>query len=250
MYASSSGGRMYSRTVQPRYPDEYSASTRDVLGELVTGLKKLGFNGYCLTIEEPATLHERRRFVLSSDQNWLTHYYEKNFAAEDPVLLAARRSHGAFSWTSGSDEPSLMSPRSAVLRAADDFGYKNGLTMSHHLGRLGLAVLSATVDVHESPMRLLQEQEQRDLRVLLEKSTDAVLQDWHHEQDQLPQLTGREHQILRLSALGKSSEQIAGQLNVAEVTIRFHLKAARAKLKASNKTEAVAKAIAMGLIQL
>lgn len=241
---------MYSQTVQPRYPDEYSSSTQDVLGELVAGLKKLGFNGYCLTIEEPATLHERRRFVLSSDQGWLTHYYEKNFAAEDPVLLAARRSHGAFSWTSGTDEPSLMSPRSAVLRAADDFGYKNGLTMSHHLGRLGLAVLSATVDVHESPMRLLQEQEQRDLRVLLERSTEGVLNDWQHDRDDVPSLTGREHQILRLSALGLSSEQIASQLNVAEVTVRFHLKASRKKLSAANKTEAVAKAIALGLIQL
>lgn len=241
---------MYSQTVQPRYPDEYSSSTQDVLGELVAGLKKLGFNGYCLTIEEPATLHERRRFVLSTDKAWLSYYYKNNFAAEDPVLLAARRSHGNFVWSSGTNEPSLMSSKSVVLRAADDFGYKNGLTMSHHLGRLGLAVLSATVDVHESPMRLLQDQERRELRVLLEKSTEAVLQDWRHDQEQLPQLTGREHQILRLSALGLSSEQIAGQLNVAEVTIRFHLKAARRKLKASNKTEAVAKAIAMGLIQL
>ncbi len=241
---------MYSQTVQPRYPDEYSASTRGLLGDLVAGLGKLGFNGFCLTIEEPATLHERKRFVLSSDQDWLAHYYQQNFAAEDPVLLAARRAHGDFAWSSDADEPALMSPRSAVLRAADDFGYKNGLTMSHHLGRLGLAVLSATVDVRESPKRLLRDEECRDLRVLLERSTQGVLQDWQHDRDALPSLTGREHQILRLSALGMSSEQIATQLNVAEVTVRFHLKASRKKLQAANKTEAVAKAIALGLIQL
>jgi len=61
-------------------------------------------------------------------------------------------------------------------------------------------------------------------------------------------LTETETQVLELAAQGFTDRQIGRQLFLAESTVRFHLQRLKSMLGAKSRTEAVAKAIRMGIL--
>jgi len=63
------------------------------------------------------------------------------------------------------------------------------------------------------------------------------------------QLSDRELQVLRLLAAGKSNQQIAEELVVALATVKKHVGHILGKLAAANRTQAVARARALGLLR-
>ena len=63
-------------------------------------------------------------------------------------------------------------------------------------------------------------------------------------------LTGREGEVLRLLAQGKTNKEIAHLLTISERTVKFHVRSVFAKLGAANRTEAVALAAQRGLVEL
>jgi DNA-binding CsgD family transcriptional regulator len=62
------------------------------------------------------------------------------------------------------------------------------------------------------------------------------------------QLSGREHQVLRLIADGLPSKQIASALGISERTVKFHATSLLRKLEADNRAQAVALAAQRGLL--
>jgi DNA-binding NarL/FixJ family response regulator len=63
-------------------------------------------------------------------------------------------------------------------------------------------------------------------------------------------LTPRESDVLQLLADGLPNRAIAARLGISEETVKFHLAAVFGKLGASNRTDAVRKAIARGLVAI
>jgi DNA-binding NarL/FixJ family response regulator len=61
-------------------------------------------------------------------------------------------------------------------------------------------------------------------------------------------LTGREKGVLRQLMLGLSNKKIAGEFNLAEGTVKTHVKSILAKLHARSRTEAIAIAHRRGLL--
>jgi len=64
----------------------------------------------------------------------------------------------------------------------------------------------------------------------------------------LPELTRREREVLRLLADGLSNEEIGKQLFISAETVRTHVRKAMAKLDADTRTQAVARALRHHLI--
>ena len=62
-------------------------------------------------------------------------------------------------------------------------------------------------------------------------------------------LSARELECLQLAAKGLSSKQIGQALGIGERTVHFHLGHVLSKFGASNRQQAIAKAVAAGLIQ-
>ncbi|MGG1945977.1 helix-turn-helix transcriptional regulator [Trinickia sp. NRRL B-1857] len=62
-------------------------------------------------------------------------------------------------------------------------------------------------------------------------------------------LSNRECEVLRWAAEGKTSYEIGMILGLTERTINFHIARSIVKLGASNKTNAVVKAMQRGLIE-
>lgn len=63
-------------------------------------------------------------------------------------------------------------------------------------------------------------------------------------------LTAREAQVLALVADGLSNRAIAARLGVSDETVKFHLASVFGKLGASNRTDAVRRALRRGLVPL
>jgi DNA-binding NarL/FixJ family response regulator len=63
-------------------------------------------------------------------------------------------------------------------------------------------------------------------------------------------LTSRETQVLELVAAGLSNRAVAARLGVSDETVKFHLASIFGKLHASNRTDAVLRALRRGLIPL
>lgn len=66
----------------------------------------------------------------------------------------------------------------------------------------------------------------------------------------LEPLTAREVQVLELMAEGLSNKGIAARLGISDQTVKFHVAAISGKLGASNRTDAVRRAVRHGLITL
>lgn len=62
-------------------------------------------------------------------------------------------------------------------------------------------------------------------------------------------LSDRELEVLQCLAKGQTTIQIGSQLFISENTVKTHIRHILEKLEASNRTEAVSKALQMGLIQ-
>ncbi len=63
-------------------------------------------------------------------------------------------------------------------------------------------------------------------------------------------LTPREHEVLQLLAQGLANKEIAHRLGVSDHTAKFHVNEILARLGAQSRTEAVVRAVKLGLITL
>ncbi len=70
------------------------------------------------------------------------------------------------------------------------------------------------------------------------------------EADHPDALTGRERQVLRLLAQGRSNHGIADALYISEGTVKFHVSAILGKLGAKNRTEAVLAGMRRGMVRV
>lgn len=68
------------------------------------------------------------------------------------------------------------------------------------------------------------------------------------QEPSLSRLTQRELSVLKIASDGKTAEEIASALGLRMETVRTHFKKARTKLRARNRTHAVAEAMRQLLI--
>jgi DNA-binding NarL/FixJ family response regulator len=73
----------------------------------------------------------------------------------------------------------------------------------------------------------------------------------HRRDDDLHEpLTARELEVLEHLAAGLSNKTIAARLGISDQTVKFHVASITGKLGVTNRTEAVRRALRLGLIAL
>lgn len=220
---------------------------RSCLGQLVGSL---GFDHFACGVmdfngqgQAPSV-----RLISAYPIDWQAHYDASGYFTQDLVISHTLRDRKPIPmvWpTPGTLDDAI---HDQIFAEASDFGMRSGLTVSCQ-GASQIGVLSVSSDQHHH--RIKQEMARALGTVQL---LACYLQEvWNGMTEcvkpyQTSKLSPRELECLHWAAVGKTSWEIGNILKIAERTVVFHIGRAVEKLEVSNRRQAVAKAITLGLI--
>lgn len=222
-----------------------AGSEQQLFTRIADFAKKLGFEYCCYGIRVPLPVSKPTVAIFDTyPAGWMKHYQDSNFLQIDPTVREGMNSTGLIVWP---DAPPEDSPK--LWEDAHDFGMAVGVAHSSWAARgvYGLLTISRPSDP-------LTPSEIDDLT--LQTSWLANITHTMMSQFLVPKLapeanvmlTPREREVLCWTGEGKTSCEIGQILNISERTVNFHVNNILFKLSATNKVQAVVKAIAMGLI--
>jgi len=223
------------------------------LGDLKTTLvevqKQLNFSYILYGIRLSHTLTNISHFIVSNyPDKWFDRYDQKGYIKIDPVVKHCAASQEPFCWDRFSEfkEPLIK----AFVKDAANSGLVGGVSigMHKHNGEVGIFSLAANhvvkINSDDYCSAVL------CLTVLQPYVHEAISRlSFHYKKmTKKPKLTQREQECLIWAAEGKKSHEISIILSISEATVVFHLKNAIEKLDVINRSQAIAKAILLGII--
>lgn len=241
------GGEDLSASLHSGFFEDIPAGLRseEVFLSIETEARKLGFE-YCahgLRLPVPVT-KPRTTYFSNYDPEWQERYEAQNYLSIDPTIAHGMRSTEPALWT---NEFFALAPQ--LWQEAQSYGLRHGVAQSHRdaggtYSMLVLARSQEPISTVESRSLFPQlEQLTRASHGAMKASCDTP--DWVSTR---VELTEREIEVLRWTADGKTSAEIAEILGISERTINFHVNTATSKLGACNKTSAVVRAAMLGLM--
>jgi DNA-binding CsgD family transcriptional regulator len=209
------------------------------------GLHNSAYIGFNL----PTPRAERPLLATSYSAEWQKHYAQSSFIDIDPIVRSGFGGFLPVDWSEiDRGDPIVRKFFGEALEL--DVG-SQGLSLPMR-GRYGeFALFTVTWNGSHPEWLKIKEALLRDLMVLAWNFHAAALRSCGVELDEKKiRLPPREASCLRWKALGKTDEDIARILSISPHTVRFHLEASRSRLNTTNTTHTVAKALALGLINL
>ncbi len=229
----------------------YSVAIASTADELVTrmghAVRQLGCEHFLLGVEvrKPA-LQPAQHVASGYPLSWQRRYAEQGYIAVDPTIAYCQHHTTPLIW----QDTMYRGQSTQLLEEARSFGLSHGLSVGVHGTDATKSMISLARDrpIDQAPG------EQQEL---VEAAT--VLAACAHVAAsrlivpslltaQTPQLTPREHACLGLVMQGKSNSVISDLLRISEPTVAFHIKNVMRKLGVATRLQAVAKAVALGLV--
>lgn len=220
-------------------PDE-----RQLFDRIARLAKQLGFEYCCYGIRVPLPVSNPSVAIFDTyPTGWMKHYQESRFIDVDPTVREGMTSSQLIVWP----EAKTNAPR--LWSEAHDFGLKVGVAHSSWAahGVYGLLTMARHADAlttNETGDLTLQASWLANLSHSL--MSEFVVPKMAPEANVV--LTPRECEVLCWTGEGRTAFEIGEILNISERTVNFHVNNLLLKLDATNKVQAVVKAIAMGLI--
>jgi DNA-binding CsgD family transcriptional regulator len=227
---------------------ERAKSSNELRVEMYRFAKEMGFEHFCyaLTIHTPS-LKSRQYIISGFPQEWVERYVSRDYFKIDPLVRHAQNSTLPAIWT---DQMLHDTKATAFWDEALAFGLAAGLSFSVHeqLGVTGIFSLARDkpLDMSGADLAALVGRAQMFASLLHHAVARIDLPKLLPEQS--VQLTARERECLRWAADGKTSWEIGQILSIAERTVVFHVNNVIQKLGASNKTQAIVRAVALKLV--
>jgi len=187
-----------------------------------------------------------RNFPAGWERGW------ERFGSFDPYYRACFDGTLPFDWTEVQGREGLHPFERQAWRYLADFGLSRGMTIPVHLPGGRFAVVSAIVDRTAANWGDIRDQSRETMFHLTHLFHKTVHEKGFENQIvvALPvRLSPREIECLRWAAGGRTAQDVAHILGRSVETVRLHLKNAMNKLGANNRTQAVAKATQLGLLQ-
>ena len=219
-------------------------TSQDVYSELQRQTQLLEFDYFSLCVRHPVPFTRPKLSVETSyPQAWMQHYQAENYFAIDPVLKAENFIQGHLPWND-----KLFRDATVLWDAARDHGLRKGISQCLMLPNHAMGFLSVSRTSLFGKMMSDDEIELR-LQTLVQLSLLALTR----LEDQMvlaPEMkfSKREREILKWTAEGKTSAEIAMILSISENTVNFHQKNMQKKFNAPNKTQIARYAAATGMI--
>jgi len=210
-----------------------------------------GFDYFIYGARFPSSLVKPFVLIVSGyPDEWRQRYVEQNYIAQDPTVRHCVNSVRPLIWDEVATGIDVSEGDRRFMEEARAFGLSGGASMPAHGGNGEVAMLSVC---SELDMGRIRGQIVRALPELF------LLTAYVHEaagklvsEGKLPfrreELTDRERECLLWAAEGKTSWETAHILGISERTVNFHLQNVAAKLNVTSRQQAIARAVAQGLI--
>lgn len=222
-----------------------SDSEHQLFQIIVSLAAELGFD-YCAYGLRLALPLSNPKIVKKSNYPtaWQAQYQTKNYCAIDPTVKHALRSPQPILWTDG-----LFASTAEFWEEARSFGLRYGWAQSMRdvHGATGMLTLARS----DEPLSETEIAAKAFKMAWLTQNAHIAL-----SRRLLPKLlpeadtklSNREIAVLRWTADGKTSGEIASIMKITERTVNFHISNAATKLNAANKTSAAVKAAMLGFL--
>ncbi|MFS1286784.1 MULTISPECIES: autoinducer binding domain-containing protein [Pseudomonas] len=222
-----------------------AADTEEFRVIAMRALHELGFDFFAYGMCSVTPFMRPRTSIYSNyPEHWVQRYQGENYALIDPTVKHSKLSPATILWTNElfRDSPQFWSE-------ARDSGLCHGLAQPsfNAQGRVGLLSLA-----RRSKAISLEEFE------ALKPVTKAFAIAAHEKISELEsddsvfnaqvEFSGRECDVLRWTADGKTSEEIGVIMGVCTDTVNYHHRNIQRKIGASNRVQAVSYAVALGYI--
>lgn len=179
-------------------------------------------------------------------KGWAELSDQKDFAANSPVVAAARSRISSFTWLDTKSARHWTAAEQAVMDSAFAWGWRDGFVLPIH----GPGGYFATVSM-ASPQRDLDLRPEQRVRLqmiaMLAHERCLVLAGLDPRESRYDTMSTRELECLRWVADGKTDWEIGLILSISAATVKFHVDGARKKLRARNRAQAVARLVLAGL---
>ncbi len=212
---------------------------------IAAAARGLGFE-FCvhgLRLPLPIT-KPRTAFFSNYPPAWLQRYHEQNYIEIDPTVSHGMRSSDAVVW-----DDAFFAGAKQMWEEARAYGVRYGWAQSRRDSEGSYSMLIVARSQGEITPAELERIEPR-LQWLVHTSHHAMkMACAGSDVVSAPiELSDREIDVLRWTAEGKTSAEIATILDISERTVNFHVNSVVAKLGATNKTSAAVRAAMLGLI--
>jgi DNA-binding CsgD family transcriptional regulator len=186
---------------------------------------------------------------------WVQTYDRRAYIEVDPRVQAVLETPMPVIW----DQRTFRGKSAATdrfLDAALSYGIASGVAIPVHDSRNHASMMALSSDIPLYDESRLTHVNNRLGEIVLfaqclhEIFTAAILQLGISPLSRGASLSGRERECLTLASRGLTSEDIAGRLEITTRTVQFHFDSIRSKLSASNRQEAIAKAMQLRIISL
>lgn len=202
------------------------------------------FGGVVPNADTPRSEINSRILIQRMPNEWMKRYNERDYVFRDPIISYLQAARAPFSW----DEAYELCPHPEDVRLIDGEAREFGLRHGHVVpvptldGRI-TAISFGGLDAETGD-------EARDaLTFAASYAVGRLLHVPRETPDMEVRVTPREIDCLLWAAEGKSDWDIATILGISRPTVLKHIRSARDKLDAVNRTHAVVKAMRWRLIK-
>jgi LuxR family transcriptional regulator, quorum-sensing system regulator SolR len=232
---------------QDAYQQFSAAENEQQLFQLIAAYtKRLGFEYCCYGIRVPLPVSKPAVAIFDTyPEGWMARYQEMSYLDIDPTVREGARTTNMIVWpdADSADEPQLWNDareHGLAVGVAQSSWAARGvfglLTIARHADRLTPAEINMLTLQTNWLANLSHSLMSRFLVPKLAPEANVTL-------------TQREREVLCWTGEGKTACEIGQILSISERTVNFHVNNILDKLAATNKVQAVVKAIAMGLIE-
>ncbi|AKJ26898.1 autoinducer binding domain-containing protein [Caldimonas brevitalea] len=234
-------------------PDLLTAGSTDQVKELCQRyIGAMGFDSFLILVHAPAVGSDPEHLITTTyPEAWIERYHRAQWWHHDPVIRHCASSPVPLVWHR---ERFQETQTRHLFEESSAYGVATGVASALRGINSGQKMMmSVACDAHvDSKTEAWLSAVTPSVHLLAAYAYEALCRTQESGGSEAPvvNLTERERECLRWAAAGKTSWETSQILSCSEATVNFHLRNVIQKLSASNRRQAVARALSLGLIHV
>jgi LuxR family quorum sensing-dependent transcriptional regulator len=218
-----------------------------VLDAIQRSLSVFGFENFIMTsLPAPRERFENAVLMKKWPDGWFEVYTAEDYVRIDPVIHHCRNTVQPFEWRDAPIHENAGPRALEVMNRAVDYGMKQGFCLPVH----GINGYEACLSMSGTSLDL-SSRTKPALHLMSMYAFERIRAQVNPVSGQPSRpLTSREREMLVWAAAGKSAADTGDILGITERTVTAHIVSACQKLHATNKTQAVARALQHRMITI